>query len=184
MYGSCVDMVCELTEEGKHSNTAVLQLRLLVAHEVLLVAGGKVSGVEVAEGSRHTSLILATEDRGSGGGGSSGQNDRVDDVNHTVISDNIGLDNVGAVDLDTSRTDTNGDLGTVDSGNLLAVQGDNSLSKDLAGNDVVCEDGCELGDVLKKSLDGASWELGEGLIGGGEHSEGTRTFKGGNKASS
>ena len=74
MYGSCVDMVCELTEEGKHSNTAVLQLRLLVAHEVLLVAGGKVSGVEVAEGSGYTSLVLPTEDRG-GGGGSSRQND-------------------------------------------------------------------------------------------------------------
>lgn len=78
--------------------------------------------------------------------------DSIDDVNNAVISDNISLDHVSTINLDATTSDTDGDLGTVHSSDLLTVQSDNSLSKDFAGYDVVGKDGLELRDILQQRV--------------------------------
>jgi len=157
-------------EEGEHGNTAVLELALLELLEVLGVGGRETNGVEITQRTGHTSLVLRLE-------GGSRKDDRVDDVDNTVVRDDVRSHHLGTINKDAAAVDLDGHLGAVDRLDLLAVERDDSRGEDLAGHDVVRQDGRELGDVLKESIDSAGGELGEGLVGGGEDGERTRALE-------
>lgn len=135
------------TEDGNHGDTAVLELRLSVLHEVLLVIGADAEGVEESEWAGDASLFLGVEGDGSGGGGL-GDDDGVNDVDDAVVADDVGGDDLGVVNLDTLWANRHRDLSAVEGLHLLSVKGDNSLGKDFAGDNVVCEDVGECGDIL------------------------------------
>lgn len=85
-------------------------------------------------------------------------------MDDAVVGKDIGSDDVGIVDHDTS---VGGDL---DGGTIQGLDGSvgEGGAVGVARKNVVGEDLSELGDVFKQSLDGALGQGGEGFVGGGK----------------
>jgi len=104
--------------------------------------------------------------------------DVVDDVHNTVGSIDISGGYFGVVDVDVVVVEESLDFLAFNSLDLLVVL--EVLGVHGAGSNVVGEHIVELLDVLgvEEVVEERLGELGEGLVGGGEHGEGTGTGKG------
>jgi len=112
-----------------------------------------------------------------------GDHDGVNDMNHAVISLDIGCDNCGIVDSDNTTLDTDSEGGTVDGGDSSSIHGHNGFSHNLAGQNVVGEDTDKLVLVLWQQQTGHSslWQLSESIVSWGKDSKWAGTFQGVNQ---
>ena len=92
-----------------------------------------------------------------------GKDDGIDDVDDAVGGGDIGGDDVGGAGGDLAVGDDERELLAVDGGGL---GGRDVGGEDFARDDVVGEDGDELGLVLglEERLDGAGGKFGEGFV--------------------
>lgn len=109
-----------------------------------------------------------------------GQHYGVDDVDHTVVSNDVDCGDVCIVDLDAARRA----YGQRRSLYSLDHAGLDVFGHHLARNDVISQNGCEFGLVCKQSVQLGLWNLGEGCISRRENSKWALALQGFDQASS
>jgi hypothetical protein len=106
------------------------------------------------------------------------QNHGIDHVDHAIAGLDVRLHDGCTVDLDRPSVDVKLERLSIDGfyfGSVLHFE--HVCGHDLAGNHMVEKNCFELLGVGEECVERGFWHLGEGFVGGGKHSEGTRTLQ-------